>query len=100
MKMALLIPLVLTVSSCATNNIPVITDAPRATIDPRVLERCLGPVKVPDRELTRSEIVTFYNTNYSRLVACKKKHTELVEQIELAEQQILKVLRVDRNVSR
>lgn len=89
------------VSSCATsNNIPIITDAPRASIDPRVLELCLGPVNVPNRELTRQEIVTLYNTNYSRLVACKAKHTELVNQIELAEKQVLKVLRVDRNGTR
>lgn len=75
----------LTVSSCATRNVAVLT-SPAYSIDVRLLEKCLGPVNVPKRDLTKLEVVQFYNTNRDRLVACSKKHSELVAQVKRFEE--------------
>jgi hypothetical protein len=76
------------VSSCATRNVPIVTEIERPRIDQRILRECLGPVKVPKRELKKSEIVELYNKNYDRLVECKYKHKELKKQLIEIEKQI------------
>ena len=88
-----MIPLVFMVSSCASNPIPLVTDIPRPSIDQRVLQECLGPVKVPNRELSRKEIVELYNENRDRLVECKYKHKELKNQLIEIENQISEIIR-------
>ncbi len=70
-------------SSCVTSK-----KLTTVSFDPRVLTPCLGPVAVPDREITKGELVTFYNTNRDRLVVCKKKHQELTRQIERLEREV------------
>ena len=64
------------VASCVTT-----TRLTTVDFDPRVLAPCLGPVDVPNRELTKLELVQFYNTNRDRLIECKAKHGELRSQI-------------------
>ena len=93
MKTVLLSLLVLMVSSCATRNVPIVTDIPRPKVDQRVLQECLGPVKVPKRDLTRLEIVELYNKNRDRLVECKNKHSKLKEQLLVIDKQIEKIIK-------
>jgi len=86
-------PLALMVSSCATNPVPIITPIDRPLIDQRILRECLGPVSVPDRILTKAEIVEFYNLNYDRLVDCKERNSELRTQLIKIDLQIEEILK-------
>lgn len=79
------------VSSCATKPIPLITAVPTPQVDQRVLQECLGPTKVPDRILSKQELVVLYNENADRLIECKEKHKAVKQQLLAIESYIADV---------
>lgn len=78
-------------SSCATKPVPLLTAVPTPQVDQRVLQDCLGPTKVPDRILSKQELVVLYNENADRLQECKAKHRAVKEQLLIIEQFISEV---------
>ena len=76
-----MIPLAFMVVSCA-REIPV-TDLPQPEISESLKVHCADPVQVPKRVLTKAEIVGGWNVDRSELRKCKAKHSGIVGQIDI-----------------
>ncbi|MBO6664816.1 MAG: hypothetical protein JJ930_09770 [Roseitalea sp.] len=76
----------MTVASCASDA-PVIVavDTPRPTVSPSLKQPCADPQPVPQRDLTKREVIVPWNRDRAALRDCKARHGALVEEVELIE---------------
>lgn len=59
----------LSLSACGTPSV----STPSIDRPPSLIEPCLGPVKIPERDLSRSEVVGLWGTDRTRLLDCAEK---------------------------
>jgi hypothetical protein len=72
-----ILTLALFLSGCGTFN----ASTAYVELPPSLLERCAGPVLLPERDLTRAEVVRWWGQDRASLLACASRHAGLASAV-------------------